>query len=68
MDVYIHNRTGDKYLIFDRIKIKIPVVGIWVGFVKYRSIKGDCFFYRLQSDFDKKFTKTGDNVRVARYS
>jgi len=55
MTPYIHKKTDNLYWVTERFKFKLPIIGIWIGFVKYRSEKDNALYCRLERDFNKNF-------------
>ena len=59
--VYIHNKTGNRYLLLHFGKMKRPDTGEWCNAVVYRSCKTLEVFTRELEDFKDKFTEARNN-------
>ena len=57
-----HKKTGTNYRVLLRKKVRVPVIGLWVGLVEYANCqdysKGTFDVYvRLEWDFNRSFRK-----------
>lgn len=60
MSLWQHKKTGTNYIVLLRKKVRVPVIGLWVGLVEYTNCqdysKATCVVYvRLEWDFNRKF-------------
>lgn len=57
---YIYPKTGHKYLVLDRCKIKSPETGEWHDAYYYKGLDDNNYYAREQRDFVDKFISLKD--------
>ncbi len=60
-ELFVFNRTGDKYLVLEEGELKDPTTRSWLKCVIYKSVKTGNVYSREKEDFLKKFTKVNNN-------
>ena len=57
---YRHKKTGRIYFIVEILHIKIPFFRVWISVIKYSCFNSAESFYRVKSDFERKFENIGE--------
>lgn len=51
----IHLKTGKIYHLVGSTSIKVPIINLWIEFIKYQDLETLSCYYRFKKDFATNF-------------